>query len=97
VSERSGVRSKRRGSKGGSKGRKGDGRAIRLLSRIGISRGLMGGSRAWTIVAAFTIAVRLLKRVLAGTPETVYSETLRSGDTLVISHDREARVAKSPS
>lgn len=93
-------RSRSRGSgRGKSKkgGKKGDGRAIRLLSRLGISRGLMGGSRAWTIVAVFTIAVRLLKRVFGGTPETVYSETLRPGDTLVISHDREARVVESPS
>lgn len=90
-------RSKGKGKGGGKKKGKKDGRALRLLSRVGISRGLMGGSRAWTIVAAFTIAVRLLKRVLAGTPETVYSETLRSGDCLVISHDREARVVKAPS
>lgn len=83
--------------KGKKNGKKGDGRAFRLLSRLGISRGIMGGSRAWTIVAAFTIAVRLLKRVLGGTPDTVYSETLRPGDTLVISHDREARVVKAPS
>ena len=82
-------------NKKGSK--KKDGRAFRLLSRLGISRGIMGGSRAWTIVAAFTIAVRVLKRVFKGTPDTVYSETLRPGDTLVISHDREARVVKAPS
>ena len=57
----------------------------------------MGGSRPWTIVATFTIAVRVLKRVFAGTPKTVYSETLRPGDCLVISHDRDARVVKAPS
>ncbi len=57
----------------------------------------MGDSRAWTIVAAFTIAVRVLKRLFGGTPQTVYSETLRPGDCLVISHDREARVVKAPS
>ncbi|MDP8975190.1 MAG: hypothetical protein M3N28_02255 [Actinomycetota bacterium] len=88
-------RSKAKG-KAKSKG-KGDGRAFRLLSRLGISRGLMGGSRAWTIVAVFTIAVRLLKRVFGGTPDTVYSETLGPGDCLVIAHDREARVVKAPS
>ncbi len=82
--------------KGKKKGKK-DGRALRFLSRIGISRGIMGGSRAWTIIAAFTVAVRLGKRVFGGTPETVYSETLRSGDCLVISHDRDARVVKAPS
>lgn len=85
-----------KGSGGRGKGKK-DGRAISLLSRVGVSRGIMGGSRTWTIVAAFTIAIRLLKRVFGGTPETVYSETLRPGDTLVISHDREARVVRAPS
>ena len=87
----------RRSGRSKKAGKKGDGRALRLLSRLGISRGLMGGSRPWTIVAAFTIAVRLLKRIFGGTPETVYSETLCPGETLVISHDREARVVKSPS
>lgn len=82
--------------KGKKKGKK-DGRALRFVSRVGISRGIMGGSRAWTMVAAFTVAVRLFKRVFAGTPETVYSDTLRPGDCLVISHDREARVVKAPS
>lgn len=81
----------------GKGGRGGQGRAFRLLSRLGISRGLMGDSRAWTIVAVFTIAVRLLKRVFAGTPNTVYSETLSPGDCLIISHDREARVVRAPS
>ncbi len=89
-------RSKGTGKKGAKKAKK-DGRAFRLLSRLGVSRGIMGGSRPWTIVAAFTIAVRLLKRVFSGTPETVYSEALGPGDTLVISHDREARVVKAPS
>lgn len=93
MSKRSkGKRSNSKRSKG-----KGEGRALRLLSRLGISRGLMGGSRGWTIVAVFTIAVRLLKRVFGGTPDTVYSGAFRPGDCLVISHDREARVVKAPS
>ena len=78
------------------KGKK-DGRAIRLLSRVGVSRGFMGGSRPWTLIASFTIAIRVLKKIFGGTPATVYSETLRPGDCLVISHDREARVVRAPS
>ncbi len=88
--------SKGKGKKGGEKGKK-DGRALQFLSRIAVSRGFMGGSRAWTVVASFTVAIRVLKKVFGGTPETVYSETLRPGDTLVISHDREARVVRAPS
>ena len=89
-----------KGSKGKGRGKKKgkkDGRGLRLLSRVGISRGFMGGSRTWTLIASFTIAIRLLKRIFGGTPETVYSETLRPGDCLIIAHDREARVVRAPS
>ena len=72
-------------------------RLLRLLSRLGISRGFLGASRAWAVVAAVTLAIRAFKKLFAGVPETAYSEKLRPGDCLVIAHDREAQVVRAPS
>ncbi|MDQ3574481.1 MAG: hypothetical protein M3378_11785 [Actinomycetota bacterium] len=44
-----------------------------------------------------TIALRVGRRIFGGTPETAYSETLRPGDCLIITHGREARVVRAPS
>ncbi len=76
---------------------KGKGRTTRFLSRVGVTRGFLGGSRAWTVIASVTIVARLFKRLFSGTPETAYSETLRPGECLVIVNDREARIVRAPS
>lgn len=58
------------------------------LQSVGIRRGLLGGSRAWTVVAVASIGVRLLRR-LAGDREVVYSEELAPGESLLISHEAD--------
>lgn len=83
--------------KGGKKKGKKDGGVLQFVSRTAISRGFGGGNRAWTLIATFTVALRVIKKVFGGAPETVYSETLRPGDCLVIAHDREAQVVRAPS
>lgn len=95
-SSRSGSKAKSTGKKGTQKAEK-QGRALRILSRLAVTRGFLGGSRAWTVIASFTVAVRVMKRLFSGTPKTVFTETLQPGDCLVISHDREARVVRAPS
>jgi hypothetical protein len=56
-------------------------------------RGLLGGSRPWTILWVVLLGRRILRRLLADKPEVVYSETLQPGQTLVISSkDREPRI-----
>ncbi|MCU1379574.1 MAG: hypothetical protein JWN29_2557 [Acidimicrobiales bacterium] len=64
-----------------------------LLYRQAQMRGLLGGSRPWTILWAVLTLRRLLKRVLGDQPEVVYREELQPGETLVISAEgREPRV-----
>jgi hypothetical protein len=63
---------------------------LRFLTRYGTSRGLLGGSRAWRIVAVAAWALRLLQRSRHGEPKTVYSEVLRPGEVLEIRHLAEA-------
>ena len=53
-------------------------------------RGLLGGSKPWTILWVLLSARRILKRVFADAPEIVYSERLEPGETLVISSKERA-------
>lgn len=59
---------------------------IRYLSRVGFRRGVLGGSRAWTVVGIVAFALRALGRMAARKPEIVYREELQPGRTLVVSH-----------
>ena len=64
-----------------------------LLYRQAQLRGLVGGSRPWTILWAVLATRRLLKRLLRDEPEVVYSEELLPGEVLVISgEDRVPKV-----
>ena len=70
---------------------------LRWLLRIGVDRGLLGGSRVWTLLGGLALAIRLVKRIGGSEPKVVYSGTLHPGEALLISHDRPARVLHPPS
>jgi hypothetical protein len=64
-----------------------------LLYRQAQVRGLLGGSRPWTILWGVLAARRLLKRLLRDEPEVVYAEELRPGEAIVLSaKDRPTRI-----
>lgn len=64
-----------------------------LLYRQAQLRGLLGGSRPWTILWAVLLTRRLLKRLLTDAPDVVYREELKPGQAVVISNkDRQPRV-----
>jgi hypothetical protein len=64
-----------------------------LFYRQAQMRGLVGGSRPWTILWAVLATRRLLKRLLRDDGEVVYREELEPGETIVISAEgREPRV-----
>ncbi|HEX2065123.1 MAG TPA: hypothetical protein VHE80_11955 [Acidimicrobiales bacterium] len=66
------------------------------LSRLGVARGFMGGSRVWTAVGSAAFALRLLKRLTGAEPKVVFSRELHDGESLLISHDRTIRVRRAP-
>lgn len=66
----------------------------RFIHRRALRRGFLGGSRGWTAVATLGIAMRVLRRITRDGPEVVYSEELRPGESLLISHDRGAKVVR---
>ena len=60
-------------------------------------KGLLGGSRPWTVLWGLLFARRMWKRFLKDAPEIVYRTELKPGETLVISgKEREPRVVPSP-
>jgi len=59
---------------------------LRFLTRYGTTRGLLGGSRAWTVVAILGWSLRFLRRGRLAGPKVVYSEGLRPGEVLEIRH-----------
>jgi hypothetical protein len=64
-----------------------------FLYRRAQLRGLVGGSRPWTILWGVLFARRLIKRFTSDEPEILYRTELKTGETLVISgKDQEPRV-----
>ena len=63
---------------------------LRFLTRYGTTRGLLGGSKAWTVVAIVGWSLRILKRGRVSEPKVVYSEVLQPGEILEIRHLPEA-------
>ncbi len=59
---------------------------IRFLTRYGTTRGIFGGSRAWTVVAVVGWTLRLLQRAHNEPAKVVYSEVLLPGETVEIRH-----------
>jgi hypothetical protein len=59
---------------------------LRSFTRLALGKGIFGGSRPWLIAGVAATGVRLFARMARRQPELVYSETLESGHSLVISH-----------
>jgi hypothetical protein len=65
---------------------------LRFLLRQGFRRGVLQGSRPWLVVGGAALGLRVLRTLSGGRPETVYSEKLAPGETLVIAHERDATI-----
>lgn len=54
--------------------------------RLAITRGLLGGNRRWMTVFAAIGTAKVLRRIANREAETVYSEELKPGESLLIRH-----------
>ncbi|HET7487359.1 MAG TPA: hypothetical protein VFJ85_05475 [Acidimicrobiales bacterium] len=66
----------------------------RLFLTQALRRGFIGGSRIWTLVGTLGIAMSVLRRITKQKPEVAFSAKLEPGQSLLISHDREAKVVR---
>lgn len=57
---------------------------LESLTRRGIQRGLIGGSRAWLWVGVGAGTLRLLRRLMAEEPEVLWRAAVEPGEKLVI-------------
>jgi len=59
---------------------------LRRLTRLGITRGLLGGDRRWLALGTAVFGLRALAKLATKEPKVVYSEDLAPGESLVITH-----------
>jgi len=59
---------------------------LRSLTRLGITRGLLGGSRGWLAVGTAAVSLRLLAKMATKEAKVVFCEDLAPGESLVITH-----------
>jgi hypothetical protein len=54
--------------------------------RLGVDRGVMGGSRPWLVVAGVAWGIKAVQYARRPEPETLVREVLEPGETIIISH-----------
>jgi len=57
---------------------------LNYLRRRAQFKGVVGGSRGWTILWAVLMGGRLLRRITSDAPEVVFSRKLQPGESVVI-------------
>jgi hypothetical protein len=55
--------------------------------RRGFDRGLVEGNRAWVVVGGVALLSHMAGRVMHREAEVVFSEKLRSGESIRITHE----------
>jgi hypothetical protein len=65
-----------------------------FVRRTAIAKGVLGGSRFWMLVAVIIYTRKLVRRFMGNAPAVVYSEELRPGQSLLISHERDAAIVE---
>jgi len=69
---------------------------LSYLRRRAQFKGVVGGSRGWTILWAVLMGGRLLRRMTSDKPEVVFTRKLRAGESVVIrsEHPEPSKRAK---
>jgi hypothetical protein len=61
---------------------------LRSAERLGINRGLFGGSRSWLYLGTGLWTLRTVRRLAERKPEILISEELKPGQRIVIANGR---------
>ena len=60
------------------------GKLLVRLTKHGMKRGVLGGSRAWTYVGSFALLLRAARWITRERPGPVYRTTLHPGDVIEV-------------
>lgn len=66
----------------------------RYLRNQAMQKGLLGGSRFWTVLGTLGLAMKVLKKLAKDEPDVAYRSELKPGQTLVISSERSVKAVK---
>lgn len=58
-----------------------------VLRRAGFRKGVLGGNRAFLVVWLVLTGIKLMKHLTGDEKQVVYSEELRPGEKLLITHE----------
>jgi hypothetical protein len=61
-------------------------RRLHSLQRLGMSRGVLGGSRAWLYVFLVSFGLRKVRQAIGSEYEVVWRGEVRPGETIRIGH-----------
>ena len=64
---------------------------INGMMRLGVNRGLFGGSRVFRAIGAFAAFVRVLQRISKTGPRTLMTHTLKPGEVVIIKEPARRR------
>jgi hypothetical protein len=67
-----------------------------IIWRAAVREGLWGGKRYWSTLFVVLATVKVFRRLAGSVQEVVYSEELKPGEALVISHHADLRLGDEP-
>jgi hypothetical protein len=67
-----------------------------VIWRAAVRKGFWGGQRNWMTIFAVIAAVKAVRRVAGSTQSVVYTEELRPGQALVITHHADLHLGDEP-
>jgi hypothetical protein len=58
---------------------------IGLLMRLGLSRGLLGGSKFFGVLGLIALLFNFAQRASGNAPKTLYTRKLKPGESIIVS------------
>lgn len=62
---------------------------LKFLLRLGISRGLLGGSRFFGTLGMIAGLIRLAQKAMGTAPKTIYTHKMKDGQVVVITENKK--------
>ena len=67
-----------------------------IIWRAAVRNGLWGGKRYWSTLFVVLGTVKVVRRLAGSTQSVVYTEELKPGEALVITHHADLRLGDEP-